>query len=1070
MNLSLRNKLIATLMLFVVIPVGAQFAITYFNDVDALKKKAFDKLVADRANRSEQVESLFETMEKQLVTMAANPLVVDGMEEFAEEFDVLSRQVAKNPRKVEAMRASVREYYLESFQPEYVSSNGGQSPQDLESIIASLPDDVVTLQYHYISNNPNALGSKHLLEKAKDGSCWSNTHAENHAFFKAFLENFGYYDIFLVDAKSGNIVYSVYKELDFATSLITGPYKDTNFATLFRDLVESESSEPQFVDLDRYFPSYEAAAGFVGIPLRKDDETLGALIFQIPVQKIDRIMTSAGEWKESGFGESGETYLVGSDLKMRSLSRFLAEDSEGYFSLVEEIGMDAESIDYIRSKENSTISQTVDSPGVKAALSGETGSAVFDDYRGVPVFSAYSPIQLMGVEWAIMSEIDEAEAFASIDALVKKVSMAVGLLLLVGMGLSWMIANQITRPIVAAGLAVKGIADGDLNQHVTATSSDEVGEMANSINDAVGRIEAAFGSKSIEWVDLEEMRRKELQAQEEAREEKLAAEKARDETKLAAEAAEEEKRIAEKAMREAEAAQAEVAKEKLAAEESKQQAETAMKDVQAEKQKAEEAVQNAELAKAEAVEAAKSAEEEKQVAERAMRDAESANAEAKQALGLAEEEKAKAAQAMTTAQSEQKRAGQANEQANASRAEAAEALTVANAEKERAARASIEAQEAMTRAEEAEELANNEQAAAEIAREEALTAKEEAEKSSEKIETLLAEASRESEDLQNKVEEILRVVNSASEGDLSQEISVSGADPVGQVGEGLSRFFAGISSDLREIESAADMLKAAGEALLENGAVLGKNSNETEEQSQVAGSAGASVLNGAKSVATAMEELSAAAREISEKVVSSSSLTNEASEKSKEATLLIEELGKSSTSIGSVIKLITSIAEQTNLLALNATIEAARAGDAGKGFAVVAGEVKELAKQSATASSEIATKISAIQKSTKSAISAIGEIGQTVEQVSAHSGVINAAIEEQSSTSSEVNLIVGKTVDEIQGITTSIERVQTAAEETRGAVDRNNASANELSELSEGLIGLVQKFKLNRGSDSTPHQ
>src|SRR3546814_7257195 len=78
-------------------------------------------------------------------------------------------------------------------------------------------------------------------------------------------------------------------------------------------------------------------------------------------------------------------------------------------------------------------------------------------------------------------------------------------------------------------------------------------------------------------------------------------------------------------------------------------------------------------------------------------------------------------------------------------------------------------------------------------------------------------------------------------------------------------------------------------------------------------------------------------------------------------TETVSRLGESSAQIGEVIKVITSIAEQTNLLALNATIEAARAGEAGKGFAVVANEVKELAKQTAEATGDIAGKVTAIQ-------------------------------------------------------------------------------------------------------------
>ena len=1138
MKFSLKIKLISTLMLFVIVPVGIQVTITYRNNVDALQKKAFEKLVSDRANKADQVEDLFAVMENQLITMAENPIVTESMRAFSREFHSIGERSSDSGPSMDTMKDSLRRYYTEQFQAEYESSNNGRDPGDLAARIDSLPKETVELQYYYISHNPNELGSKHLLLKAQDGSHWSELHSKSHPFFKTYLETFGYYDIFLVDAESGNIVYSVFKELDFATSLRTGPYKDTNFAELFRRLSDSHEQKPQVVDLKRYFPSYELPAGFIGIPIVDEGTTLGALIFQIPVEKIDKIMTSDRDWRESGFGESGETYLVGEDRMMRSMSRFLAEDSQNYFELLEDIGTPKETIDYIRAKGTTTISQTVESEGVHSALAGETGTRVFDDYRGVSVLSAYSLIDIEGLKWAILSEIDSDEAYASINSLVRKILLTSLLVIAFGSIVAWYIATSISRPIVEAGIAVKGIADGDLNQHVESRTNDEVGEMALSINDAITRIERAFGARTIEWVDLEEMRRKEIQAQEEARAERESAERARDEAQQAARAAEREKDNAQRALNEAEEARAQAEQEEAAAAQAKREADKAIAAAKVEKEKANDALERADQAKNEADSALATAEEEKRKAEDAKREAASAKKDAQEALELAQREKQNAAQSMETARKEQQAAEEANASAEKAREEAAEALTVAKAEKQNATRASNDAQQAMAQATEAKEdaqaaleraesekqkaadatqtaereqekareanalaeasrieaaealdlataekekaeianrdaqdaierakdaecQANDERESAEVARNEALKAKEEAERSNERIESLLKDAEDESQKLQQKVTEILSVVNLASEGDLSERIEISGEDPIGQVGEGLARFFEGISEDLRAIDQAATRLKSSGGDLLDNGDVLGRNANDTEEQSRLANEAGANVLRGAETVATSMEELSSAARDIAQKVAESSKLTTEASNRSKETTRLIEELGRSSTAVGSVTKLITSIAEQTNLLALNATIEAARAGDAGKGFAVVAGEVKDLAKQSATASSEISSKISAIQQSTKAAVLAIGEIDETIQKVNEHSDVIAGAMEEQSSTSASVNRIVAQSVKDIEGITANIEKVEQAAINTRGAVESNNASANELSELATDLGMLVGKFRLS---------
>ena len=104
-----------------------------------------------------------------------------------------------------------------------------------------------------------------------------------------------------------------------------------------------------------------------------------------------------------------------------------------------------------------------------------------------------------------------------------------------------------------------------------------------------------------------------------------------------------------------------------------------------------------------------------------------------------------------------------------------------------------------------------------------------------------------------------------------------------------------------------------------------------------------------------------------------------------------------------MVKVITEIAGQNNLLALNATIEAARAGEAGKGFAVVANEVKQLANQTAKATSDISEKIKIIQADAKNAVEAMDEITDVINEVNDISGTIASAVEEQSATTNEMS-------------------------------------------------------------------
>ncbi|MGK0180346.1 MAG: methyl-accepting chemotaxis protein, partial [Nitrospinales bacterium] len=289
---------------------------------------------------------------------------------------------------------------------------------------------------------------------------------------------------------------------------------------------------------------------------------------------------------------------------------------------------------------------------------------------------------------------------------------------------------------------------------------------------------------------------------------------------------------------------------------------------------------------------------------------------------------------------------------------------------------------------------------------------------------------QQAQELQDKVNSMLAVVNSAADGDLTQEIPVSGTDAIGQMGESLTKFFKNLRDDIGEIGKNAESVSAAAEELTATSTTMSANAEETSAQAGVVASASDEVGNNVQTVATGSEEMAASIREISENSSQAAKISNEAVEVAKRTNETISTLGESSKEIGEVVKVITSIAEQTNLLALNATIEAARAGEAGKGFAVVANEVKELANQTAKATEEISGKVQTIQSNTGDAVDAISEISEIINKINDISNTIASAVEEQSATTNEMTRNVSDAAKGVAEIAQNISGVSSAAEET----------------------------------------
>ena len=259
------------------------------------------------------------------------------------------------------------------------------------------------------------------------------------------------------------------------------------------------------------------------------------------------------------------------------------------------------------------------------------------------------------------------------------------------------------------------------------------------------------------------------------------------------------------------------------------------------------------------------------------------------------------------------------------------------------------------------------------------------------------------------------------------------------------------------INETAGTLSSASSELTATATEMSKIAGRTSQESQSAAVASEQVAAGVQTVATSMEEMVASIKEIGRSTSESAQMAKLTTAKVQESNAIITKLGASSQEIGDVIKVISSIAQQTNLLALNATIEAARAGEAGKGFAVVANEVKELAKQTAKATDDITHKIGAIQTDTKSAVEAISGISQAVERLNGLSGVVAAAIEEQTATTNEISRVVIESKKGVESIASTVKTVSMAANESTASSTQTLSASRELSLLAEKLSALVKR-------------
>ncbi|MFM7575094.1 MAG: adenylate/guanylate cyclase domain-containing protein, partial [Snowella sp.] len=244
----------------------------------------------------------------------------------------------------------------------------------------------------------------------------------------------------------------------------------------------TERDYSKIVDVEAYSPSYDAPAGFIAAPIYENSQLIGVLAFQLPVDEINNVMTGNRKWEADGLGKSGETYLVGRDFLMRSVSRFLEQDPKGYGEILRSLGVKESVISRINQYKSSILQQPVRTKAVEEALAGKEGTQIIKDYRSIPVLSSYAPLQLEGLDWVILSEIDLAEAYAPIYSFAKQILIYATLLsllvTLIAMGLAYWFVQPINQLIANA----RKVAAGELDAIATLKNEDEFGELAKSFN------------------------------------------------------------------------------------------------------------------------------------------------------------------------------------------------------------------------------------------------------------------------------------------------------------------------------------------------------------------------------------------------------------------------------------------------------------------------------------------------------------------------------------------------------------------------------------------------------------
>lgn len=400
MLLSKKLPLAAAILTILSISI-ASFAAIYIAS-NSLEKASFEKLSAIADGRRNQIDTYLNNIEKDLLITSARKDIASAVRSFDKTWDA----VGENP--------------------------------------------LAELQKRYIHDNSHPAGEKQKLLSANIDA-YDSSHKRYHERFKEIQQSNNYYDIFLINM-NGDIIYSVFKELDYATNLKTGEWKSTGLASVYKNLMSDLTAKRvAFSDYKAYGPSHDAPASFIATPITYGDKIVGILAYQMPTSLITSIFTN-----DTGMGETGETVLTNKHGYLISDSRFTDFDD--------------------------TLKSKISFDGIDRANKINIATGQTSGYRDMVSNTAVTSAKFQNAGWQIVALIEKDEALAGVASMRNAIIVVAILTFTAALIGAYFFARTITKPIDRIVSKMSILASGDTNIDLsTEAGKDEIGGMAEAV-------------------------------------------------------------------------------------------------------------------------------------------------------------------------------------------------------------------------------------------------------------------------------------------------------------------------------------------------------------------------------------------------------------------------------------------------------------------------------------------------------------------------------------------------------------------------------------------------------------
>ena len=469
-RVSIQSKLLLMLLLMGVLATGITGAIGFSSGRSSLRASVFERLTGIREAQVRVLELGLADLTNSLVIFSKGETVRGALNAFNTAFDQLGNAVT-DP----AQNQALVDYYAKRF--------AGSADRRLD-INALLPATNATryLQSRYTVAFPDREKAMRV-DDAGDGSAWSVANARYNPYFREIVSRMGFRDALLINAR-GDVVYTTGKGVELGTNILSGPYRgEGNLPQAFgKAMTSNDIDYVDSTDFAEYLPAGGPTAWML-VPIGPPGRAAGVMAVEYSAETLSNLMTADRQWQQAGMGQTGETFLVGTDDLMRTDSRLFIEDRDAYRRDVIAAGTPPEVADRAISQGTTVLVQPVGTKATDAAQRGETGTLIATDYLGHRALQAFAPVNLTGFDWVIVSSIDSEEAFAPERNFAKRLVRSTATIIFLAVMAAMVWSRLFVRPIRRLEQGAEQISTGDYNVSLPVNTRDEFGDLTAAFNE-----------------------------------------------------------------------------------------------------------------------------------------------------------------------------------------------------------------------------------------------------------------------------------------------------------------------------------------------------------------------------------------------------------------------------------------------------------------------------------------------------------------------------------------------------------------------------------------------------------